>query len=118
MIDNKMKNSKVLKGLTDAEMCRLLEGSFEIDVEIGQTIIRKDMIENNIYILKEGSARLLANDEKGDLVTVGHCHAGEILGIIDLLRQRPTECAIAREQSKLLVIQVNKVLELLECSEI
>ena len=67
------------------------------EIEPGQTLLRLSVIETHMFLVIEGSLRLLAKDPYNDeLFTVGRADPGDMVGIIDLLRQQSCEGAIAR----------------------
>ena len=54
----------------------------------GQTLIRSGKIESHAFLLIDGTLRLLSeNPFSGQPFTVGRAKAGEVIGLISLLRQ-------------------------------
>ena len=70
----------------------LAEASEEVVLSQGQTLLRAGVIETHAFLLQEGALRLLAEEpQRRELFTVGRLEAGELIGVIDLLRQSPTK---------------------------
>ena len=92
---------------------RLAEASEEVRLGQGETLLRAGVIETHAFLLLEGALRLLAKDPfSKELFTVGRMEAGEIIGVVDLLRQGPCEAAIARRPCLLLGFPMDLILQL------
>ena len=63
MMNQLITNCAIFKGLSESEVVELLEDCIELEIETGQTIVRQNIIEEYVFIITEGSARLLAEDE-------------------------------------------------------
>ena len=75
-------------GVEKGSLKKIAEQSVQIKINQGQTLIRSGCIETHAFILLKGSLRLLGNSvSKEDLFTVGKVNVGEIVGLVDLLRQ-------------------------------
>ena len=91
----------------------LAKSSEEVSLGQGQTLLRVGAIETHAFLLIEGALRLLAEEpQRRDLFTVGRLEAGELVGVIDLLRQAPCEAAIARRPCRLLSFPLTLLLDL------
>ena len=98
---------------SDRSLELLAEASEEVNLSQGQTLLRSGVIETHAFLLLKGSLRLLAEDpQQRDLFTVGRLEPGELVGLVDLLRQGPCEAAIARQPSRLLSFPLALVLNL------
>ena len=105
-VRDQMKNLKSVPALADARLEtleKLVEASEEVTLSQGQTLLRIKVIETHAFLLLEGSLRLLAEEpQRRELFTVGRLEPGELIGVVDLLRQGPCEAAIARQPCRLL----------------
>ena len=117
MIPDSIKGCQLFQGVDKENINRLLESSRIVDFEIGQTILRHGLVENFVYVIAEGSARLLVENEKKELTTIGTGAKFDALGVIDVLRQTSTECATARVNSKMIAIEASKLIELCQDSK-
>ena len=87
--------------------------SNEVSLGQGETLLRYNTIETHSFLLIEGMIRLLAkNPIEDELFTVGIAVPGQLIGFIDVLRQDSCETAIAKENSRLIAIPNNKLVEL------
>ena len=91
----------------------LSESSIEVELGQGQTLLRNSILETHAFLILEGTIRLLAVDPiSKDLFTVGLRKPGELIGVVDLLRQSPCEGAIARQPCRLISIPLKLIFEL------
>ena len=92
----------------------LAEAAEEVSLSQGQTLLRSGVMESHAFLLLEGALRLLSQDPfSNELFTVGRLEAGELVGVVDLLRQGACEAAIARRPCRLLSFPLGLLLELL-----
>ena len=92
----------------------LAEASEEVQLSQGQTLLRARTLESHGFLLLDGAIRLLADDPiSGDLYTVGRAEAGDLLGVVSLLRQGGCEGAIARRPCRLLSFPLDLLTRLL-----
>lgn len=93
----------------------LASNAGEVTLRQGQTLLRANVIESHAFLLLQGSLRLLGrNPIAGDLFTVGRLDPGELVGVIDLLRQGPCEAAIARQSCRLLSLPLKLLFSLMK----
>ncbi len=98
----------------DQSLALLAEAAEEVTLSQGQTLLRSGVMESHGFLLLDGALRLLSEDPfSRDLFTVGRLEAGELVGVVDLLRQGPCEAAIARRPCRLLSLPLGLLLELL-----
>ena len=91
----------------------LTKSSEEVSIGQGQTLLRIGAIETHAFLLLKGALRLLAEEpHRRELFTVGRLEAGELVGVVDLLRQAPCEAAIARRPCQLLSFPLTLLLDL------
>ena len=104
-----------LAGARDTSLELLARASEEVRLSQGQTLLRGGVIETHAFLLLEGTLRLLGKDPvRNELFTVGRVQPGELVGVIDLLRQSPCEAAIARQPCRLLSLPLKVILDLLK----
>ena len=110
----KLRKVKALAAAQTESLELLANAAEEVRLGQGQTLLRHGVIETHAFLLLEGTVRLLGKDPVlNDLFTVGKLHAGELVGVVDLLRQAPCEAAIARQPCRLLSMPINLILELI-----
>ena len=116
MVEERLQTLKKIAALKDAHSSsleKLAEVGEEVTLNQGQTLLRAGVIETHAFLLLQGSLRLLGKDPgRKDLFTVGRVEPGELVGIVDLLRQEPCEAAIARQPCKLLSFPLSEILVL------
>ena len=116
MVEERLQTLKKIAALKDAHSSsleKLAEVGEEVTLNQGQTLLRAGVIETHAFLLLQGSLRLLGKDPgRKDLFTVGRVEPGELVGIVDLLRQEPCEAAIARQPCKLLSFPLSEILKL------
>ncbi|MDA7433319.1 ABC transporter transmembrane domain-containing protein [Synechococcus sp. AH-601-N10] len=96
----------------------LAEAAEEVRLTQGQTLLRGGVMETHGFLILEGTLRLLGQDPvNNDLFTVERLHPGELVGVIDLLRQGPCEAAIARQPCLLLSLPLGLLLDLMQDDE-
>lgn len=107
--------------LADAKresLALLAESVEEVSLGQGQTLLRSRIMESHAFLVIDGALRLLGTDPiNGDLYTVGRLEAGELIGVVDLLRQGSCEAAIARRPSRLLSFPLDLLLKLVHEDE-
>ena len=87
----------------------------QVHLSQGQLLLRSGVMETHAFLLLEGSLRLLGKDPVlNELFTVGRVHPGELVGVIDLLRQSPCEAAIARQPCRLLSLPLELIVDLMQ----
>jgi len=109
-----LRQVAALADARDQSLELLAEAAEEVVLSQGQTLLRSGVMESHAFLLLDGALRLLCKDPlNNDLFTVGRLEAGELVGVVDLLRQGPCEAAIARRPSRLLSLPLGLLLELL-----
>ena len=104
-----------LAGGLESSLERLASASEEVRLSQGQTLLRVGTMETHAFLVLEGTLRLLGKDPVlNDLFTVGRVEPGELVGVIDLLRQAPCEAAIARQTCLLLSLPLELILDLVQ----
>ena len=103
---------------SDATLISLVERCEERSLRQGQTLIRPKNFESHGFVVVSGALRLLAQEPFGkDLFSVGRTEVGQLVGVVDLLRQEPCEGAIARQPSLLLSFPLEHLNQLLQNDE-
>lgn len=108
-----LSETEALNGASQSTIENLIDSVEETQLSQGQTLLREGVMETHAFLLLEGSIRLLGkNPITNELFTVGRINPGELIGIVNLMRQGPCETAIAREPCKLLSIPLKVIYEL------
>ena len=99
----------LLRGLKEFEQAsnssiqHLAEAAELVELRQGQTLLRASTLETHAFVVIEGALRLLAKEPfHSDLFSVGRAEAGQLVGVVGLLRQSPCEGAIARRPTQLI----------------
>ena len=104
-INEILENVNIFSGVEKNNLEEVAVKSTKVKLAQGQTLIRRGCIETHAFVLIEGSLRLLGQSPNSeDLFTIGRVEAGEIVGLVDLLRQSPCEAVMARQECKLISI--------------
>ena len=110
-----LQNIEYFKGAKDSSLEALADAAHEVKLKQGETLLRTNILSTHAFLLLKGSIRILANEPiGGDLFTVGRLNPGELIGIVDVLRQDPCEGAIARQPSELLSIPLELLIDLIK----
>ena len=106
---NPTNRLEVLQGVKEFQRAsleslqRLAESSELVTLRQGQTLLRAGTLETHAFVVIEGALRLLAKDPfHKDLFSVGRAEAGQLVGVVGLLRQSACEGAIARRPTQLI----------------
>jgi HlyB family type I secretion system ABC transporter len=82
--------------LPEAALKSLLSASQPLRYRIGQPILRREVLSQQIVVLLEGNARLLGYDPRNSQpLTLQRLGRGEMLGVLSVIRGIPCETAIA-----------------------
>ncbi len=99
----------LLRGLKEFEQAsntsiqRLADEAELIELRQGQTLLKVGALGTHAFVVTNGALRLLAEEPfHSDLFSVGRAEAGELVGVVGLLRQSPCEGAIARRPTQLI----------------
>ena len=110
-----LRRVPALAGAHETSLERLASAADEVRLSQGQTLLRGGVMETHGFLLLEGTLRLLGEDPVlKDLFTVGRVEPGELVGVIDLLRQAPCEAAIARQPCRLLSLPLKLIVDLVQ----
>ena len=87
-----LRRVPALAGARETSLERLASAAEEVKLSQGQTLLRGRVMETHAFLLLEGTLRLLGQDPVlNELFTVGRVQPGELVGVIDLLRQAPAK---------------------------
>ena len=110
-----LRHVPALSGARDTSLELLASAAEEVRLSQGQTLLRGGVMETHGFLLLEGTLRLLGQDPVlNDLFTVGRVQPGELVGVIDVLRQAPCEAAIARQPCRLLSLPLGLIVDLVQ----
>ncbi|MGB3199558.1 MAG: peptidase domain-containing ABC transporter [Nodosilinea sp.] len=98
---------------------QLLQTAQPLRYRLGQPLLRREMLTQQVVVLLEGQARLLGYDPRNQQpVTLRRFERGEMLGVISLIRGVPCETVIASTEVLALTLPSYRFLGLLdECPE-
>ena len=101
----KILNQKPFSYLDQDQQSALFDDSKLIKFPIGSTLLKPDIISGRIYLLVQGTVRLLAKDDiKGEAFTLEKRGPGQLIGWAAILRVEPCEWVIASQDSLVLAI--------------
>ena len=90
-----------------ASIQRLADAAELVQLRQGQTLLRAGSLETHAFVVIEGALRLLAKEPfHSDLFSVGRAEAGQLVGVVGLLRQSACEGAIARRPTQLISLPI------------
>ena len=99
--------------LTPDEFNLLFNDSKLVKYEPGQIILRPDELPSRLFLVVQGSIRLLAKrPDNSDAITLCKRGSGQLVGWVSLLRCSPCEWVISSEDSIVLTISAYTFLEL------
>jgi len=93
----------------------LLQTAQPLRYRVGQPLLRREVLTQQVIVLLEGQARLLGYDPRTQQpVTLGRFSRGEMLGVISLIRGVPCETVIASSEVLALTLPSYSFLGLLD----
>ncbi|NJL49524.1 MAG: type I secretion system permease/ATPase [Leptolyngbyaceae cyanobacterium SM2_5_2] len=82
--------------LPEAALQQLLQTAQPFKYRVGQPLMRREVLTQQVIVLLEGQARLLGYDPRNQQpVTLQRLARGELVGVISLIRGQPCETVIA-----------------------
>jgi CRP-like cAMP-binding protein len=99
------KKIDIFKGLSDVELSRLARICKMVSYPTGERICCEGKKGNNIYVLVEGKASVLAKGNRKKKVQIGSIKQGEIFGEMSIIEDLPRVADLVADiDSKLVVI--------------
>ncbi|MEO1068691.1 MAG: cyclic nucleotide-binding domain-containing protein, partial [Cyanobacteria bacterium J06638_6] len=93
---------------------QLLQTTQPLRYRVGQPLLRREVLTQQVIVLLEGQARLLGYDPRSQQpLTLNRCGPGELLGVISLIRGVPCETVIASTEVLALTLPSYTFLNLL-----
>ncbi len=93
---------------------QLLQTAQPLRYRVGQPLLRREVLTQQVVVILEGQARLLGYDPRTQQpVTLGRFDRGEMLGVISLIRGVPCETVIASSEVLALTLPSYTFLSLL-----
>jgi len=115
---NRLEALQSVKEFTQASplsLQLLTEAAEPVELSQGQTLLRASTLETHAFVVLEGALRMLAKEPfQSDLFSVGRVKAGQLVGIVGLLRQGPCEGAIARRPTHLISLPLELLTTLIK----
>jgi len=100
--------------LPAAALQQLLQTAQPLRYRVGQPLLRREVLTQQVVVILEGQARLLGYDPRTQQpVTLGRFDRGEMLGVISLIRGVPCETVIASSEVLALTLPSYTFLSLL-----
>ncbi|MGF1517081.1 MAG: type I secretion system permease/ATPase [Nodosilinea sp.] len=100
--------------LPAASLQQLLQTAQPLRYRVGQPLLRREVLTQQVVVILEGQARLLGYDPRTQQpVTLGRFGRGEMLGVISLIRGVPCETVIASSEVLALTLPSYTFLSLL-----
>ncbi len=91
---------ELFKQLPAEEIQELSERMQDWRYRVGDEILRKDKLSNNLFLVYQGQVRLLGFDSTNQMpVTLDLVESGTILGLVNYLRGKSSETAIASNEN-------------------
>ncbi len=101
--------------LPEPALEQLLQTAQPLKYRIGQPILRRETLSQQVIVLLEGQARLLGYDPRIQMpVTLRRVGRGELLGVVSLIRGQPCETVIASSEVLALILPSYTFLQLLD----
>lgn len=113
-----LKQIPLFKGLSKRALSELSARMRPLSVKKGETIFRKGSEGTTLYVILEGSVKIVLPSRLGDEMIVTIFKKGDFMGEMALLDQMPRSAdAVAMASSKLLLLNRGDFLEFLRNSE-
>lgn len=101
--------------LSESQVDILFDQASLVKFEIGDCLLRSDEISANIYLIVNGSIRLLANDRANNVpITLQKCGPGQLIGWSSLLIGAPCEWVTASETTIALAFDSQNFVKILK----
>jgi signal-transduction protein with cAMP-binding, CBS, and nucleotidyltransferase domain len=100
--------------LPELALKQLLQSAQPLKYRVGQPILRREVMTQQVVVVLEGQARLLGYDPRNQQpVTLKRLARGEMLGVVSLIRGQPCETVIASTEVLALTLPSYTFLNLL-----
>jgi HlyB family type I secretion system ABC transporter len=94
---------------------QLLQSAQPLKYRVGQPILRREVLTQQVVVVLEGQVRLLGYDPRNQQpVTLKRLTRGEMLGVVSLIRGQPCETVIASTEVLALTLPSYTFLQLLD----
>jgi HlyB family type I secretion system ABC transporter len=101
--------------LPESALQQLLQTAQPFKYRVGQPLMRREVLTQQVLVLLEGQARLLGYDPRTQQpVTLQRLARGELVGVISLIRGQPCETVIASTEVLALTLPSYTFLQCLE----
>jgi CRP-like cAMP-binding protein len=101
--------------LPESALRQLLQSAQPLKYRVGQPILRREVLTQQVVLLLEGQARLLGYDPRNQQpLTLRRLSRGEMIGVISLIRGLPCETVIASTEVLALTLPSYTFLQLLD----
>tara|TARA_B100000579_G_scaffold437115_1_gene465241 strand:+ start:1472 stop:4390 length:2919 start_codon:yes stop_codon:yes gene_type:complete len=111
-----IKDLELFKGISEKNSEYITQNSKLLTYKIGQPMSFKSIIQNQILIITEGTARLLSSSDENN-ITIAKSGPGSIIGLGSLLRVEACEEVIASIPTKVIAISDETIIKLFKEEE-
>ncbi len=110
----RLKNSFLFKGLPDAVLEALVQKVIRRTFYEGEALMRRGEDGDALYIIDQGSVKIVTVDKEGGELVLNHCGPGEAIGEMSLFDKEPRSAGvIALEETHALELKQDAFFELL-----
>ena len=100
-----------IKGISEKSQQAINESSRVLKYKIGQPMVINEVIPDDILIIIEGEARLLAS-QNGKIITAAKLSRGTFIGLSSILRANGSESVTASTETKVVALPTQLILDL------
>lgn len=93
----------LFSNLTENQLGELMDMMYEERVNVGVNIVQEGEPGDALYIIRSGCAEVLKKDDRGDYHHIAMLKAGDVLGEISLLDDRPRSATVRAVEATQLI---------------
>lgn len=102
-----VRTNPLFSNLTEDQMGELLDMMYEEKVSVGVNIVQEGEPGDTLYVIRSGRAEVLKKDEHGEFHHIAVLKAGDVIGEISLIDDRPRSATVrAVENTQLICLPV------------
>lgn len=104
---NLIRNNPLFSNLTEDQLGELMDMMYEEKVSVGVNVVQEGEPGDTLYVIASGRCEVLKEDDHGDFHHIAMLKAGDVIGEISLLDERPRSATVrAVEGSQLIALSV------------
>ncbi len=105
-----IRSNPLFSNLTAEQMDELLDLMYEEKVSVGVNIVQEGEPGDTVYIIREGRAEVLKEDDNGEYHHIAMLKSGDVIGEISLIDRRPRSATVrAVENTQLIGLSVEQL---------